>query len=206
MKKVFLTYLILSATVILSACSGPPLTLKPGADKIKLTKNEPPEGFEYVGYLRAVDGEGCGAFGYKGQKERAEIILRNNAIDKGANFVKIDDITVPHLEPGCFDNDYTITGSAYIGTIILDPAAEKKLAEYKISEKYQKKLSKCEERKKNCDSRCLDRSMNSFSNTLSAAGTSNFGAVNSQAQLERTACDSQCSGDYEQCLSEAEIF
>lgn len=66
-----------------------------------------------MGHLTGSDGSGCGAFGSRGTYEGTVNSLKNQAHAIGADFVQIFTITEPHFRPGCFDNVYTISGSAY---------------------------------------------------------------------------------------------
>ncbi len=99
---------------LLAGCSGPLNTLLiPGAGQIELSESSPPVGYDMIGSITGIDGNGCGLFGYKGTYERASINILNNARSIGADYVQITSITEPHLELICFINDYVLCGRAY---------------------------------------------------------------------------------------------
>ena len=55
----------------------------------------------------------CGAFGRAGTYEGAYTTLKNNAVVKRANFVRIDQQIPPHSENGCFDQRFVMRGVAF---------------------------------------------------------------------------------------------
>jgi hypothetical protein len=97
----------------LSACATPPIVLDPGASAVKIAKSDPADNFEEVGPVSGFHGNGCGGFGYLGTYEGAVTNIKNNAHRMHANYVQIFTITEPHFRPGCFDNIYKLSGTAY---------------------------------------------------------------------------------------------
>lgn len=104
---------ICAALVFVGGCVSAPIQLTTGAEKVRVAKSDPPHDYAEVGHLTGSDGAGCGAFGSRGTYEGAVNSLKNQAHAIGADFVQIFTITEPHFRPGCFDNVYTISGSAY---------------------------------------------------------------------------------------------
>lgn len=73
-----------------------------------------PENASFLGPVTGYDGGGCGGFGTLGNYENAILSIQIDALNKGANYVQFVSITEPHLRAGCFDNQYKITGNAYL--------------------------------------------------------------------------------------------
>jgi len=110
MKK----YILLVCIALLSGCAtAPVVSLRPGAEIVKVAKADPPDNYEEVGPVSGYDGKGCGGFGYYGTYERAVTDIKNRAHSKGADYVQIFTITEPHLRGDCFDNLYKLSGTAY---------------------------------------------------------------------------------------------
>jgi hypothetical protein len=99
----------------LTACGGTAarIDLVPRAADVRTGKSDPPEGFVEIGPIEAVHGNGCGGFGKLGTYEDASNILRNKAVQMGATYVRINTITEPHSEPGCYEDTFVIRGTAY---------------------------------------------------------------------------------------------
>ncbi|SED98204.1 hypothetical protein [Pseudomonas anguilliseptica] len=106
-------FILLAAAILLaSGCATPP-RLQEGADRVQVAKNDPPQGSVYLQEISALDGEGCGGFGYKGSYANAVIRLRNEALKIGSDYVQIMGRDTPNLEYGCYDNAYRIDATAY---------------------------------------------------------------------------------------------
>jgi len=99
-------------SLFVSACAHN-VALVPGAERVTVGKNDPTDNFSDVGQVTGFDGRGCGGFGYRGIYERAVLDIKNKAFQLGADYVQIFTITEPHYRPGCFDNLYKISGTAY---------------------------------------------------------------------------------------------
>lgn len=100
--------------VLVSGCvTVPVVSLRPGAEAVKVAKADPPDNYQEVGPVSGYDGKGCGGFGYYGTYERAVVDIKNRAYAKGGDYVQIFTITEPHLRGDCFDNLYKLSGTAY---------------------------------------------------------------------------------------------
>lgn len=97
----------------LAGCAGPPLMLSSSAQNVKVGKSDPTDNYVEMNSISGVDGSGCGSFGYEGTYDRAIINLKNNAANTGGDYVQIFTISEPHFTPGCFVNDYKITGTLF---------------------------------------------------------------------------------------------
>jgi uncharacterized protein DUF4156 len=104
---------VLIAVLVLAACAQAPIQLDPGAQAVKVGKSDPMDNFEEVGPVSGFSGNGCGGFGHLGIYETAVTDLKNKANAIGGTYVQIFTITEPHFRPGCFDNIYKISGTAY---------------------------------------------------------------------------------------------
>jgi hypothetical protein len=101
---------ILAAT---ASCEATPVAVSPSAQGVEIAKADPPKGSREIGPIEAVHGNGCGGFGAKGTYESALAELRNQAAEKGGNYVQLMTMTEPHSEHGCFDDRFIIRGIVY---------------------------------------------------------------------------------------------
>jgi hypothetical protein len=101
--------------ILLLGCGGsarvPPLS--PGAPDVEFGKSDPGPGFVELGPIESSHGSGCGLYGTKGSYEGAYITLRNEAARMGADYVRIDVAQMPHSTPGCYVNEYKLSGVAF---------------------------------------------------------------------------------------------
>ena len=111
MKFKHLTPLI---TILITGCVTPPVvTLSEGGQAVKVGKSDPADNYSEIGPITATDGAGCGGFGYTGTYYKAIINLKNTAAYYGGNYVQIFTLKEPHLQGGCFNNLYTISGTLF---------------------------------------------------------------------------------------------
>jgi hypothetical protein len=97
----------------LSGCATSPVQLDPGAQAVKVAKSDPTDNFQELGPVSGYNGQGCGLYGSLGTYEGAVTNLKNKAHAMGADFVQIFTINEPSSEPLCWDNQYTLSGTAY---------------------------------------------------------------------------------------------
>lgn len=108
-------YIIGAVTTIalLAGCASTPQSLSNMGRDVRVAKSDPPPGYVEVANITGIDGSGCGLVGSRGTYEGAMTDLKNKAGEYRADFVQIFTITEPHVRPACFDNKYTISGTAY---------------------------------------------------------------------------------------------
>ena len=99
---------ILLVATFLYGCAAPEIKMSSGASTVKVAKSDPPDNYSEIGPITAIDGEGCGGFGYRGTYNRAVIRLKNKTYKMDGDYVQIFSLTEPHFRPGCFDNIYKI--------------------------------------------------------------------------------------------------
>lgn len=88
--------------------------LVPGAENVRVGRDDPDSSMVEIGPIIAKHGSGCGYAGSRGTYEGAYNILKNLAVEMGAEFVRIMMVQIePHSREGCFDNHYVIRGIAY---------------------------------------------------------------------------------------------
>ena len=104
---------VLFLMTFLASCAATPVVLERGAQNVKTGKNDPPEGSVEIGSISVQDGSGCGLYGFRGEYERAVILLRNKAMQMGGNYVQIYSMTEPHSDYNCFVNSFVIRGTVY---------------------------------------------------------------------------------------------
>jgi hypothetical protein len=97
---------------VLSACSGVadlPVAA-PHAREVEISKSDPPPGSVEIGPIEATHGSDCGAFTTTvttGTLEGAMLLLRNEAVRRGANYVTLLSAGREHCQ------DLTVRGIAY---------------------------------------------------------------------------------------------
>jgi hypothetical protein len=89
----------------------PPLT--PKAQAVQVLKADPPEGSTDLGMITATDGMGCGPLTSDGTFEGAVASARRTAAARGANYVEIVGIVVPHYVDGCENHTFWLQGHLF---------------------------------------------------------------------------------------------
>lgn len=105
--------IIIVFSAFLFGCSAPPVKMSDGGMTVKVGKSDPTDNYTEIGPVTAIDGKGCGGFGYKGTYDRAVIQLKNKTYEIGGDYVQIFTIREPYPSPGCFVNEYKINGTAF---------------------------------------------------------------------------------------------
>jgi hypothetical protein len=104
------------AAVVLSACTAATVSTAPGASKVVIGDQPPPEGYEQLGAITAKHGYGCGLYGSEGNFEGAYAVLRNKAAALGADYVHVLRVVLPgRMEGLCLAREFVIDGIAYKG-------------------------------------------------------------------------------------------
>ncbi len=109
LKKITLLMFVL----YLVGCAAPAVKLQDSGRAVKVGKSDPTDNYSELGPITAIDGSGCGGFGYRGTYDRAVVVLKNKAAALGGDYVQIFTLTEPHFRPGCFDNVYKINGTLF---------------------------------------------------------------------------------------------
>ena len=111
----------------LAACNGnaavPPLS--PQAQQVRVENSEPPAGATSLGAIRATHGQGCSFTGDRGSLAGATALLKEAAVQRGANFVQITHLTEPYSGHDCTHREFKIEGLAYrlAGTPLRAPSS-----------------------------------------------------------------------------------
>ncbi len=112
MKMKTITLITLS-TILIGCSSIAPKMHTSGAGEIKIDKSKPNDKYEVIGAVTGEDGKGCGSFGYEGSHDRALIDLQNKINELHGEYGHITTVIEPHLDGGCFKNEYEIRAVAY---------------------------------------------------------------------------------------------
>lgn len=97
----------------LASCRATPPAVTPGAETIEVAKGDPPREAENLGPVEAVNGHGCGLYGAKGSYEGAQAELREQAAQRGGDYVQVVKATEPHVEGGCYDVRFILRGVVF---------------------------------------------------------------------------------------------
>ena len=96
-------------------CSATPLSvnLEAGAKDIVVKDTKPVGSYEVLTPVIVSNGRGCRDFGYLGTHENAMNALKNKTKELNGDYAQITSITKPHLDGGCYDNEYKIMALIY---------------------------------------------------------------------------------------------
>ena len=96
-------------------CSTSPLLvdLNPGTENIIVKDVKPQGSYEVIAPISVSNGKGCRDFGYLGTKEDAMKELKNKVQELRGDYAQITAVTKPHLDGGCFKNEYEIMALVY---------------------------------------------------------------------------------------------
>jgi len=107
--------LTLAALLLLSACNGvaaaPPLT--PQAQSVRVEESDPPPDATPLGAIEVTHGQGCSFSGDRGTLEGATALLKEAALQRGANFVKLTQVTEPYSGHDCYHREFKLAGLSY---------------------------------------------------------------------------------------------
>ncbi len=117
-----------SATLLIFvACNGVAAVrpLSPQAQLVRVEDSDPPPGATSLGAIEVTDGQGCSFTGDRGTRAGATALLKESAVHRGANFVKITKVTEPYSGHDCYHREFKIEGLSYrlAGTPIVVPSA-----------------------------------------------------------------------------------
>ena len=114
-----------AALPALASCNGvaavPPLG--PQAQLVRVEHGDPPDGATPLGPIAVTDGQGCSFTGDRGTLSGATALLKESAVHRGANFVKITKVTEPYSGHDCYHREFKIEGLGYrlAGTPVTAP-------------------------------------------------------------------------------------
>ena len=116
-----------AALLTLAACNGvaavPPLS--PIAQQVRVENSDPPADATPLGEIQVTHGQGCSFSGDRGTLEGATALLKEAAIQRGANFVKLTKVTEPYSGHDCTHREFKLSGQSYrlAGTPTVAPPA-----------------------------------------------------------------------------------
>ena len=103
---------VLALTTLLFACAPAP-PRAPGNEELELGEGPPPPGYVELGRVEGTHGEGCGVFGARGSAAGAMQRLRNAALARGADYLRVTKTTEPTADRNCVSHVYKAEGVAY---------------------------------------------------------------------------------------------
>lgn len=102
-----------TVAMVFAGCAAAQVSVAPDAIQVRTGTLTPSGRYEQLEAITAQHGGGCGLYGVRGNLEGAYSVLRNRAVQLGANYVQILRVTEPHLEPFCMNQAFVIDGLAY---------------------------------------------------------------------------------------------
>ena len=113
MKHKILTTLLLTSFFV--GCSTTPLDVKLNeeAKNVLVKEDKPQNNYELISSISVSNGKGCRDFGYLGTKEDALKELKNKTKQLGGDYAQVTNVSKPHLDGGCYVNEYEIQAIIY---------------------------------------------------------------------------------------------
>jgi hypothetical protein len=108
---------ILTGALLLTfiACNGvaaaPPLS--PQAQSVRVEERDPPADATPLGPIQVTHGQGCSFSGDSGTLEGATALLKQAALQRGANYVKVTQVTEPYSGHDCYHREFKLAGLSY---------------------------------------------------------------------------------------------
>jgi hypothetical protein len=93
---------------------------------VRVEDGDPPAGATALGAIAVTDGQGCSFSGDRGTLEGATALLKESAVQRGANFVKVTKVTEPYSGHDCYHREFKLEGLSYRlagAPIVVPPAA-----------------------------------------------------------------------------------
>jgi hypothetical protein len=99
----------------LAACNGVAAVhpISPQAQQVRVEDRDPPDGATPLGSIQVTDGQGCQFGGDSGTREGATALLKEAAVQRGANFVKLTKVTEPYHGHDCVHREFKLEGLSY---------------------------------------------------------------------------------------------
>ncbi|MEI9942552.1 MAG: hypothetical protein WDO69_35505 [Pseudomonadota bacterium] len=108
--------ILAGATLLaLTACNGETAVrpLSPHAERVRVESGDPPAGATPLGPIEVSDGDRCSLTGDRGTLAGATALLKESALHRGANFVKVTKVTEPYAGHDCYHREFKIEGLSY---------------------------------------------------------------------------------------------
>ena len=106
--------IIAALLVCISGCAAKKVPkLSAEAKAVRVVKADPDNRYSELGPITASDGSGCGLFGTLGTYDNTVFKIKALAARRGGDYVQIFSMREPYFRPGCFDNEYSISGTLF---------------------------------------------------------------------------------------------
>lgn len=114
---------LLAFTACNSVAAVPPLS--PQAQLVRVETSDPPLGAKPLGAVQASHGDACQFNGELGTEQGATALLKEAAVRRGADFVKVTRVTKPYSGHDCYHREFIIEGLSYrvVAAPIVVPSA-----------------------------------------------------------------------------------
>ncbi len=97
----------------LAACQAAAPAVSPEGRAVQVSEHPAPFSARPLGPVTATSGKGCGLSGEQGSRERAVALLREEVASEGGDYVQITSVVTPHVENGCYRNQFVLRGQAW---------------------------------------------------------------------------------------------
>ena len=101
------------ALAVCVGCSAAPVAVTPAGATVTIGRSDAADGCTEIGPIEVSHGHGCGGFGAEGDYAGAYAMLKNEAADRGANYVRLDQQVPPYSDGHCAHNEFTMRGVAF---------------------------------------------------------------------------------------------
>jgi len=109
----FLLVLIMCSSIVFGGCTAMFTKEDRPTIPVVVSTLAPPAPSNNLGSITAVDGIGCGLLGLLGNRENAVYILKQKAVQHGANYVQILKTKEPYSDGQCRHNEFVLEGNAF---------------------------------------------------------------------------------------------
>jgi hypothetical protein len=94
------------------------------AQLVRVEDTDPPAGAQLIGAVEGSDGRGCSFDDARGTRRNATTALREAAVARGADFVKLTKVTKPYSGHDCYHQEFKLEGLAYRVHPAVPPASQ----------------------------------------------------------------------------------
>ena len=113
--RVYFAILVGAVLLTFIACNGVAATppVSPQAQSVRVEDRDPPADATPLGAIEVTHGQGCSFSGDRGTLEGATALLREAARQRGANYVKVTQVTEPYSGHDCYHREFKLAGLGY---------------------------------------------------------------------------------------------
>ena len=113
MSRGVTSWSVVLVSLLGASCAEPRVVTSPQAEAVQVATTDPPAGAENLGPIEAKDSEDCDLVSAKGTRENATARLKEAALRRGIDFVKLTKVREPFSDHDCYHKAYVMQGVGY---------------------------------------------------------------------------------------------